>query len=223
MDYETIEKERYEYMWRSLKGTFSSDPENYRGRYARKEILDFITFLKSQNIGGTVLDVGCGNGRNSVAFAKNNFKVYGIDLSTSAINLAKKNAKEEGVNINCTVGSVFDLSYDDNSFEVLVDSGCLHHLRKSEWKSYLRNILRVLKKDGYYFLLCFSKNSGYVPKFCPKSKNRNWTLRGMHYNHFFTIKEVKDFFGKDFDIIKNWEFGRKTDVKRFKVFYMRKQ
>jgi len=222
MDYEEIEEKRYESFWKSMKGELSEDLENYNSKFPSPEAIDFLNFLKKRNIRGNALDVGCGNGRNAVLFAKNNFNAYGIDISKSAIELAKKNARINKVKANFDVSSVFNLK-KKNFFDVIIDFGCLHHLRKSQWKKYKKSISESLKKGGYYCLYCFSRNTPYIPKFSPKSKNRDWYLRKNHYNHFFTDKELKDFFKKDFIIEKSYESRKGDSQLLFQVFYMKKR
>lgn len=221
MTYEDIERERYEDMWSNLKGRFSCTKNDYRSKYPEKCLADFVKFLGKKR--GKSLDVGCGNGRNSIYLAKKGFDASCIDISKSAANTAKKHAKDEKVKFNVKTGSVFDLPYKKDSFDVIIDSGCLHHLRKSEWKKYRGSILRVLKKGGYYYLHCFSITSGYRKNFRPKK--RNWSLRGMHYNHFFTRKEIDELFGKDLDVLKEFEIekDKKKSIIRFRDFFMRKK
>ncbi|MBC8495685.1 methyltransferase domain-containing protein [archaeon] len=225
MNYEKIETDRYEKRWKSMNNKFSND-DHYTSKNPSPVVKEYIKYLKDHKINGNVLDIGCGNGRNSVLFAKNGFTVHGIDVSESAIKIAKKNAKDNDVKISNQVGSVFRLPYNSNFFDALLDSGCIHHLRKSEWKKYLSSILRVLKTDGHFLLYCFSNNYGYIPGISPKSKNRNWTLRNGHYNHFFTDKEIKDTFRKKFDIIYHYEL-KKGDFRKagkaVKVYLMKKK
>jgi hypothetical protein len=51
-------------------------------------------------------------------------------------------------------------------------------------KRFMENIDYILKKGGYYVLECFSKKHIYSTK-----NKRNWTLKNMHYSHFFTKKK----------------------------------
>lgn len=221
-DYEEIEKKQYEASWSKMKGKIPTEHSSYRKAVPSPAAVDFSKFLQRRKIKGTFLDVGCGNGRHAVLFAKNGYDVHGIDIAESAIKLAKKNLRQNKVKANFKVGSVFSLPFKKDSFDVVMDSGCLHHLRKSQWKKYKKNILKVLKPGGYYFLYVFSINTPYSPPFSPRGK-RNWTLRKMHYCHFFTKKEVKDFFREEFVIVKDYEVRKKNSRRKFKVFYMKKR
>jgi len=225
MDYEQIMKENYERIWGSFKGKFSKKSASYFYIKPSLTVLDFLSFLERRGVSGSVLDIGCGNARNAIAFAKKGYKAYGIEISTEALKLADKHLKLRNVPVDLKYGSVFNLPYPDNHFDVILDFGCLHHFRKSQWKLYFKNILRVLKNGGYYYLHCFSINTPYIPG-QRRPKRRNWVVSrpvSLHYCHYFTYKEVQDFFGKHFTILKKYEWTKEDYPERMKVFYMQKR
>jgi len=223
MDYEEIERKRYERIWKKAAGKFSENPKDYISNpNPSPSALRFFLFVSGRLKTGSFLDIGCGNGRHTVLFA-NHFDSVGLDISKSAIDFAKKHAKEKTVKANFRVGSVLKLPYEKDTFDVVMDSGCFHHLRKIQWSLYKKNILKVLKKGGYYYLECFSRNTPHMPGFSPRTKNRNWTLRYLHYNHFFTDEEVFKFFSKEFRILNNFEYKKKNSPLKFKVFFMKKR
>jgi len=221
MEYEKISRARYENMWSQMKGRFHCKISDYRSNHPLESVMDFIRFLKSKKVKGKVLDMGCGNGRNSVLLAKKGLKACGVDFSAAAIALAEKNAKENKVKAEFKVGSVLDLPYEKESFSAAMDCGCLHHIRKSEWGPYFDNLLKVLKKNGYYYLHCFSISSEHVPKFSPKE--RNWINRKGHYSHFFSEKEIREIFGGSFKIIKVYRTKKENSGFRFLNVYMKRK
>jgi len=224
MDYEQIEKDAYEKIWGSLKGRFSEEGATYFNNKPSSTVLDFISFLEKRGISGSVLDVGCGNARNAIAFAKKGYGAYGIEIAQEAFKMARKHVMMSNVHVSLENGSVFSLPYPDKYFDVIVDFGCLHHLRKSQWELYLKNILRVLKEGGYYYLYCFSIDTPYIPgERRPKSRNRNWVIDSeMHYCHYFSYDEVNEFFGRYFTILKDYEWTKDDYPERMKVFYMQR-
>lgn len=100
----------------------------------------------------------------------------GVDFSRNAIRLAGTNTHGNWCRISLSVGNALNLHFRKDFLDVILDFGCLHHIRKSQWIEYKNNISRVIKKGGYYFLACFSDNSGYIPRYTPRSRKRNWTL-----------------------------------------------
>ena len=222
MDYEKIEEARYENMWRSMKGKLAVNSRSYRSEYPAGFLPELNEFIEKEVGGRALLDVGCGNGRNAIFFAKKGYVVSGIDISSEAIKLAKTLAKRDKVDVSLEVGSVFDLPYGDVEYDAVLDCGCLHHLRKSQWSKYLRNILRVIKSSGIYCLYCFSDNTSpySVKNKVVRPKNRNWNLVGKHYNHFFSSEEVNDFFGKYFEISEQDEIVKDLSTNKFRLFFM---
>jgi SAM-dependent methyltransferase len=99
--------------------------------------------------GHSVLDVGCGPGTISADLAARVApgSVTGIDLSQEVIELAIRNvAQDEAVNIAFLVDDVYDLHFDDGTFDVVYAHQVLQHL--SEPVRALREMRRVLAPGG---------------------------------------------------------------------------
>lgn len=212
-----IESEFYEAFWKRGNGHISSYKGSYTSNFPDDSIVNFISYLKEIKFSGKILDLGCGNGRHIIEFYKNGFvDVVGIDVSSSAIKLAKANLKNHGVSAKVYCGSVFDLPFNDDEFDLVVDAGLLHHIRKGKWGLYKSEVQRVLKNDGLYFLLGFSKNSGYIKNFTPV--NKNWTVKRGHYNHFFVEGEFEAYF-KNFSVLKSFEKNKVNSIIVLKTIY----
>lgn len=109
---------------------------------------------------GKALDVGCGKGRNSFYLAKRGFEVYGIDFSKTSIEMGKQIAKEQSLKVNFLCQSIFDFQDKPESFDFIYDSGCLHHMKPHRRNQYLETILKYLKPDGYFAMMCFNLKGG---------------------------------------------------------------
>lgn len=106
---------------------------------------------------GKILDVGCGRGRNSLYLAKKGFRVYGIDISKSAIDSARK--KDVCKKANFMVGDLPKLSFHDEFFDSIVDIGYFHTISPKHRRGYLDETFQILKFGGSFLLRCFSENS----------------------------------------------------------------
>ena len=95
--------------------------------------------------GKKVLEYGCGPGSSSFSLAKMGAKVTAIDISDVAIDQAREQAEEEGLDIEFYVMDAENLDFESNSFDVICGSGILHHL---ELGAAYKEISRTLKKDG---------------------------------------------------------------------------
>ncbi len=184
-------------------------------------IKDFCSFFKSKKNKGELLDLGCGNGKNTIFFQKNKFESTGVDFSKSAIKICKQTAKELGINSSFNVGSV--LNFDSKKqFDIIIDCGCLHHIRRSLWSDYKKTILKNLKVGGYYYLHGISNS--VENKRLPKHPNkRNWIINKKgHYTTFFSKDDIFKLLGKKFKIIKTYDFKSRNSPLMVKAFYIQR-
>ena len=96
--------------------------------------------------GMRVLDCGCGPGSITVGFAQRVApgEVVGLDIRPEAVEQARALAEERGVaNVSFEVGSAYELSYPDQSFDAAFASALLQHLTAPV--DALKEIHRVLK------------------------------------------------------------------------------
>jgi ubiquinone/menaquinone biosynthesis C-methylase UbiE len=104
--------------------------------------------------GNSILEIGVGNGRDSIFLAKEGNEVTGIDVAKRAIELAEKNARKEGVKVNFKIGDAEKLEFENDAFDAVFSISVLHstNLFKS-----LKEIARVLKPGGRGMLHLYSK------------------------------------------------------------------
>lgn len=109
---------------------------------------------------GNALDLGCGNGRNSIFLARNGFNVQAVDYSASAVAWAKEEIAKARVPVQVHCISVFDLQVSPASCDVVYDAGCFHHMAPHRRQQYVQLIARALKPGGTLGLVCFAPEGG---------------------------------------------------------------
>ncbi|MDD5362922.1 MAG: class I SAM-dependent methyltransferase [Ignavibacteria bacterium] len=114
--------------------------------------IEYVCGLKNKN----VLIFGTGLGGTTVACAMNigNGKVYGVDISSDAIDKTRIKAEAYGVSEKIELYSADDtypLKYDDNFFDITIAADVIEHI-KSERKKYIKEIYRVTKKGGILYI-----------------------------------------------------------------------
>lgn len=110
--------------------------------------------------GGRALDIGCGKGRNSICLAQNGFDVLGIDFSETSIEMSKEQAKQKDFNLSFLCKSIFDFQGELYNYDFIYDSGCFHHIKPHRREEYLKTVLRYLKPNGYFSMICFNLKGG---------------------------------------------------------------
>jgi ubiquinone/menaquinone biosynthesis C-methylase UbiE len=110
---------------------------------------------------GRALDVGTGPGIFPIFIAKVLPEIWfkGIDLSPVMIELAKKNAIDEGVDgrIEFEVGSAYSLPCEDHSIDLLLCINTLHHLDRPT--DFFDEVVRALKEDGKFVIVDFHRDT----------------------------------------------------------------
>ena len=103
----------------------------------------------------SVVDVGCGDGRNLVWFLQNGYSVSGIDQIAEAIAAIRERAQELAPGIlsgQFVVGKVEEMPFADVSFDLAICSAVLHFAKDGKhFGDMLQSIWRVLKPGGYFF------------------------------------------------------------------------
>ncbi|MBU1176901.1 methyltransferase domain-containing protein [Patescibacteria group bacterium] len=154
---------------------------------------------------GKALDIGAGEGRNSIFLAKNEFDVTAIDKIKQGLDKIKKLAKKYDLTIKTELCDIKNLKLKKEEYSLIISVSTIDFLKKNEINTILDKIKNSLKLNGFIYLSVFSikdpllklikekklkeieKNTFYLPKF-------------KIYRHFFTKTEIKEKF-KDFNII----------------------
>jgi len=120
---------------------------------ARQNWLDQPQLRSAQR----VLDIGCGTGTFATLVKKRfpKVEVIGLDPDQKALARAKRKSDRAGVSIQFDRGFADDLPYESNSFDVVFSSFMFHHLEGKDREKTLREVRRVLKPVGAFYLLDF--------------------------------------------------------------------
>ena len=102
----------------------------YQGPLRRRFSKEFRLCLLGDLRGKTVLDVGCGEGTNSILLAKLGAQVTGIDISPKSIELAGKRAEINQVSGSCRLlcSPLETADLEPESFDIIWGDAILHHV-----------------------------------------------------------------------------------------------
>ena len=142
------------------------------------------------------IDLGCGTGNYSIYLANGGFDVTGLDISSTAINVAKENAKNKGVKCNFLVADVLgNFNEVNGTFDFAYDWELLHHIFPEQRETYIKNVYKILNPKGKYLSVCFSESD---PGFGGSGKYRKTRLGTILY--FSSKNELRELFEPFFKI-----------------------
>lgn len=137
------------------RAEFDGDEERAAAFY--KDYVDFVSQFAPIPASGAsrLLDVGCGCGWSTYAFAKLGYASTGIDLNAGAF----EPPAVEGLQLQ--EGSAMDIQFPDASFDVVGTYQCIEHVPEPE--TALREMIRVCKPGGMIYIVGPNLISPFLP------------------------------------------------------------
>ena len=129
-----------------------SESESLFGERPEKIVEDILRYRSK----GRVMEMGAGQGRNSVYLAEHGFNVSAMDISTVGIATIKRLAEEKGLSIDARVGDLRSLEAGEN-FDIFVCTYVLQHLGREEGPEIIRMIQEKTNAGGLNAISVFTK------------------------------------------------------------------
>ena len=104
--------------------------------------------------GAQALDMGCGEGRNSIHLAKSGLDTTAIDISKPGINKLKTVAVEMGLKIDASVCDMRDFQFT-KKYDLILNHGCLYYICCDEWMELVDKMKKATVIGGYHVIDVF--------------------------------------------------------------------
>jgi ubiquinone/menaquinone biosynthesis C-methylase UbiE len=117
-----------------------------------RDRFDFTAFRDT-----AVLEIGCGAGAASCLFARHGARVTAVDLTEAAVDLARRNAAQQGLSIDVRRGDAEALDCPDASADFVFSWGVLHHT--SDTARAMSEVSRVLRPGGRGLVMVYHRHS----------------------------------------------------------------
>lgn len=169
--------------------SFAGKQEMWGFEPARSAVLtkDFFVEKSLKNI----LIPGIGYGRNAQIFRDNGINVTGIEISKTAVALARKHY---GADMTIYHGSVKDMPFDDCHYEGIFCYGLIHLLGEGERKELINDCYNQLTENGFMVFTAIAKKAPTYGQGTYISKDRFEMFGGVKI--FFYDKEtIQEEFG----------------------------
>lgn len=140
-----------------------------------------VDFFRENTPKGRLLDLGCGQGRDSLALAQLGYEVIAVDHSDVGIQKLQTSAINKGLKIQVHVADIYQYCIEPEVDIVLLDS-MLHFYKKDLQKeqALVGRILTELKPGGLF------------ANFLLKGKSREKTLKKVISDSGFALEVVVD-------------------------------
>ena len=142
---------------------------------------------------GSLLNIGCAHGPDFLPF-RQDFDLYGIDISPEMIKLAQKYSEKFGFSVKLTVADATSLPFADETFDWAISVATFHHIKGKEARlKALGELKRVLKPGGEAFITVWNR---WQPRFWFKRKEVAvpWRTREKtlyRYYYLFSYPELE--------------------------------
>lgn len=176
----------------NMSNRTSSDYWNQKWQKTAKEFKPNPFAKKLQRIspkndltGIALLDLGCGDGKDSLFFAENGAKVVAIDISEKAL----RSIKERNPNIVVEQQNLEQLTLPHNAFDVIYAHLSLHYFTDEKTIEIIEKLRLALKNQGSLFIKVKSTGDW---QFGQGKKISNFIFEDGHLRHFFTVQHIEN-------------------------------
>ena len=152
--------------------------------------------------GNEVLDLGIGQGRNSIPLVELGYNVTGVDYSTKCLEICKNNCPK----LNLIQSDIRTFPIENNKYDLISSRCVLHFFHKDDTYKIIKTIKENLKENGLVYIHVFSLED---PKLTQHTNSSNFEVLENNILHhivndtyvsFFTKNEILDLFS-DFKTI----------------------
>jgi len=159
-----------------------------KGHY---DSVDTVISISEVSLNDRVLDIACGTGIVTCEFAKYAKDVVGLDITKDMIAQAIKMQNENSLtNMKFDLGTVEDLPYEDDSFDIVFTRYSFHHFLDT--KKVFDEMLRVCKPNGKIIVVDVALQTQYA-----KAYNHMEKLRDPSHTKALTFEEFYTLFAND--------------------------
>lgn len=113
------------------------------------QLYRFLDYCNERDLERSVLDCGAGGDYPPLSiFSEFGYKTYGIEISDSQIEKAKKFSKEHKMELNISKGDMRKLQFDDEAVSFIYSYNSIFHMTKMDIQKSINEIKRVLRPGG---------------------------------------------------------------------------
>lgn len=181
-----------------------STTANLFGRSPEKML---VKFKKNLDKECSVLDIGAGQGRNTLYLARRGFRVVAIDPSKVAIQTISSIASRKDLPVLVHQAGFEDFTPNTKIFGTILSFGLIQILKRDEINLLIEKIISWSKPGSMVFLTGFTVGDYSFQdckKSCKKIGKNSFVNEKNRVRTYLEPKEIIDLF-KGFEVIHHWE------------------
>jgi SAM-dependent methyltransferase len=141
--------------------------------------------VELERVGGIsskVLDVGCGTGEHTILLTRLGYDVLGVDFAPHAVEQARANAGEKGLDARFEVADAMNLG--EPGYQTIVDSALFHIFDDADRTRYVSSLHAAVRPGGLVYVLALSDaGRGFGPQVSETDIRRafgdGWVLEAL--------------------------------------------
>ena len=166
--------QRYNLLYQDTPHPFDKNPD-----FLVKEALRYLQ-------SGNVLDLGAGDGRNSIYLASHGFQTFAIDFSHTAIEKIEKAIEAKNLPLHTEVADIRTWKFV-KMYDLILATFVLHHLSRSEALILIQNMMTHTKTGGLNIIVAFTQEGDFYKK---DPETKNFYLHGDEFNTLYARWEI---------------------------------
>jgi tellurite methyltransferase len=127
----------------------------------------FARMVIDRGLAGRALDIGAGDGRNSIFLARRGFSVEALDVAPRAVTKLRRAAQSAGLDIRPAVCDIRDMQAVSGQYDVIAADTVLCHLEPHEARAVAGEIAEALRPGGWLYVSAFGYDDPGQSEFAP--------------------------------------------------------
>lgn len=186
----------YDKTYKDVKNVFGSEPEDI-----------LLKNFESINKAKPILDIGAGQGRNSIFLAENGYQVEALEPSIVAIETLNEISKEKKLSIQALHSGFENFHPQTDYYSAILVFGLIQILSRDNFAKLLSKLKEWTTEGSFIFITAFGTADAsykrYSTNWLPSSRNV-FTDRKGNYRRFLEPGEILYLFD-GFEVFHHWE------------------